>query len=630
MISSRLVKVFVSATTADLGEHRNAVRDELVFAKIDARVQGILGPDFRTLQEKLRAEIKSCDAVICLIGFVFGESPAGNSAQKSYTQLEYDFAQRAKIPIYVYMTPESAINDSKEGAKEKALQIAHREAVKKTNVKWEEIVSVDKLRLSIAHLSDEIHGLMHETDRPDNLEEVNGKFKIEDTIESREQEDIFKAYSMDVSSIPVRLHVLKPNLPTSSRVWFRQRYRCWKSIDHPDIVRILPESNPDSTNPRPYLALEDLTDWKSVANYMRHTKALESNEVLNVFRVVASVFDRANQKGIRLLTVSLNDVLLKDGDVKVGGFDTASPVRNGKICELKSWVHVSPLWKRMAPELHEDLDCLPETVDVFALGVLLERMQGREGIPCQELQGDARRDPLQCLVFHCLAADSQLRFQSLRQVRQLFADRIEGANELSSSVVDIVEHKLRFAKYLTTNSDYELFCIETSRELPVYHAKSGTLEKRLKGPWLPVTCINLKDAEAYCQWLSHRTEMDWRLPTITEWTMAATLQERCGSVHRGCSVYPWGNAPPDTTDDSLRFRSNFDLHFGGPTVVGAFLKDLNQPECYDLAGNVWEWIVDRNPPLQLVKGGSYDYNADALKINSWRAVGFVNSVIFDA
>jgi hypothetical protein len=85
--------VFISATTAGLGSYRLAVRDTLLDQGVHPILQNHLEPDYQTLLDILRREINACDAVICLVGYVYGQEPKNRPAgalRRSYTQLEFD------------------------------------------------------------------------------------------------------------------------------------------------------------------------------------------------------------------------------------------------------------------------------------------------------------------------------------------------------------------------------------------------------------------------------------------------------------------------------------------------------------------------------------------------------------
>jgi formylglycine-generating enzyme required for sulfatase activity len=97
----------------------------------------------------------------------------------------------------------------------------------------------------------------------------------------------------------------------------------------------------------------------------------------------------------------------------------------------------------------------------------------------------------------------------------------------------------------------------------------------------PVTRVSWDDANAFCKWLSEISGYDANLPTEAQWEKAA----------RGSGddlLYPWGDIPPDEK------RCNFNMHIGNTTAVGKYSPLGDSPYgCADMAGNVWEWCIDR-------------------------------------
>ena len=84
------------------------------------------------------------------------------------------------------------------------------------------------------------------------------------------------------------------------------------------------------------------------------------------------------------------------------------------------------------------------------------------------------------------------------------------------------------------------------------------------------------DAQAYVEWLSHKTGWRYRLPTEAEWEYAA----RAGTTTR----YAFGDAI--TPKDANYSESKL----GKTTEVGSYPP--NAWGLYDMHGNVWEWVED--------------------------------------
>src|SRR5260370_42283579 len=110
-----VTRVFVSATSRDLGSFRKAVSGVLQTLEALPVVQDHFGPDYRTVVEMLREKIGACDAVICLVGSAFGREPEGRAAdqpRRSYTQLEYEIAVELRKPVVVFVATDACPLDN--------------------------------------------------------------------------------------------------------------------------------------------------------------------------------------------------------------------------------------------------------------------------------------------------------------------------------------------------------------------------------------------------------------------------------------------------------------------------------------------------------------------------------------
>ncbi len=131
----------------------------------------------------------------------------------------------------------------------------------------------------------------------------------------------------------------------------------------------------------------------------------------------------------------------------------------------------------------------------------------------------------------------------------------------------------------------------------------------------PVVQVSWTDARAYCRW--HRL----RLPTDVEWEYAAR-----GSDGRR---YPWGNETPRA--DGVQ-RANYgtdaccapDAQDGYRLTapVGRYPKGASPFGLLDMAGNVWEWVIDEPPNKtsttttvsnQIIRGGGWGNNPYCLR-----------------
>ncbi len=101
----------------------------------------------------------------------------------------------------------------------------------------------------------------------------------------------------------------------------------------------------------------------------------------------------------------------------------------------------------------------------------------------------------------------------------------------------------------------------------------------------PVVQVAWEDAQAYAEWVGKR------LPTEAEFEWAAL-----GGLED--PIYPWGNLPPEQAVDKANFwqgafpyLDSKEDGYGGTAPVKSFPP--NGYGLYEMAGNVWEWCVDK-------------------------------------
>jgi formylglycine-generating enzyme required for sulfatase activity len=146
---------------------------------------------------------------------------------------------------------------------------------------------------------------------------------------------------------------------------------------------------------------------------------------------------------------------------------------------------------------------------------------------------------------------------------------------------EMPQHQLQLAGFHiartpVTNEEYRTFVRETGHVAPAHWRESGV--PRGLQPH-PVTHVDWRDAQAYCDWAGVR------LPTEAEWERAAAGPATDG----GPRIYPWGNAPPAAT--CLNFRR--DGKRATTTPVDRYPRGATPDGILDMAGNVWEWTSTR-------------------------------------
>lgn len=125
----------------------------------------------------------------------------------------------------------------------------------------------------------------------------------------------------------------------------------------------------------------------------------------------------------------------------------------------------------------------------------------------------------------------------------------------------------------------------------------------------PVVNVNWEDSVAFCEWLTKKEGLPYRLPTDHEWSCAAGIgeledpdvnpEDKSGRVK---DRYPWGATwpPPDKSgnygDATSAEKSNFtDIERyddGYATTAPVMSFPPNALGLYDLGGNAWEWCQD--------------------------------------
>jgi formylglycine-generating enzyme required for sulfatase activity len=86
------------------------------------------------------------------------------------------------------------------------------------------------------------------------------------------------------------------------------------------------------------------------------------------------------------------------------------------------------------------------------------------------------------------------------------------------------------------------------------------------------------EAVAFCRWLGALTGAAIRLPTESEWRLAAT-----GGHKR---VYPWGSRWREDAANTDRGKLNRSV------AVGLYPRGASPTGAMDMAGNVWEWCLN--------------------------------------
>jgi len=154
------------------------------------------------------------------------------------------------------------------------------------------------------------------------------------------------------------------------------------------------------------------------------------------------------------------------------------------------------------------------------------------------------------------------------------------AEDDESPVHGVYLDAYQVSRYPLTVSEYRSFVEQGGYDIKRWWAAGAFGVTKEPEQWAeqqafpnrPLVGVSWFEAAAYCSWAGVR------LPTEAEWERAARGTE--------ARVYPWGNESADPS------RLNFDNSIGHPTPIGLYPLGATPDGILDMAGNVWEWVID--------------------------------------
>jgi tetratricopeptide (TPR) repeat protein len=165
-------RVFVSATSKDLGTVRELVKQALLTMGCMPVEQSNFPPDYRSVHEMIKHRIAGCEAVIHIVGCCYGSEPEPatlppGAPRRSYTQIEADIARELGKKLYVFVCPEDFPYDHAplEGEEEQRLQRTYRQELSKGDTLWTEVSGRDQIAIKVRELQFELERLKKTLDR---------------------------------------------------------------------------------------------------------------------------------------------------------------------------------------------------------------------------------------------------------------------------------------------------------------------------------------------------------------------------------------------------------------------------------------------------------------------------------
>src|SRR5438876_4163852 len=170
--SEGTTRVFISATSKDLGTVRELVKQALLTMGCMPIEETNFPPDYRSVGKMIEEKIAGCEAVIHIVGIRYGAEPDPSTlpegaARRSYTQMEADIARKLEKKLYLFVCPEDFPYDpaTAESEELQALQRAYRAEIAKGEILRTEVKDREELGRKVRELQFELEKLKSEIGR---------------------------------------------------------------------------------------------------------------------------------------------------------------------------------------------------------------------------------------------------------------------------------------------------------------------------------------------------------------------------------------------------------------------------------------------------------------------------------
>ncbi len=154
---------------------------------------------------------------------------------------------------------------------------------------------------------------------------------------------------------------------------------------------------------------------------------------------------------------------------------------------------------------------------------------------------------------------------------------IEKSGVYPEHIVHLDEYWI--AKYPVTNRQYYQYVRKGGGRPPGYKLRPSLPQSKED---FPVDEVNWEMAVGFCAWVAGLTGKKVSLPTEAQWEKAAR-----GTDAR---LFPWGNQEP--TEKLANYGKNFNDGSKALTRVGKYPAGASPYGVLDMAGNVYQWVLD--------------------------------------
>lgn len=171
----------------------------------------------------------------------------------------------------------------------------------------------------------------------------------------------------------------------------------------------------------------------------------------------------------------------------------------------------------------------------------------------------------------------------------------------------------KMGRYPVTNRQFQAFIADGGYETDEWWKDLQKADSLPNHRWTeanrPVEGVSWYDAMAFCRWASDRMGLDIRLPTEQQWEKAARYPDD--------REYPWGN---EFTSQLCNAKNELQE----TSAVGIYPSGQSHLGLMDMAGNVWEWCLNKYDKPEMVepdvsgddraiRGGSWYYASDLVR-----------------